>query len=79
MNAQEAVALATKVVATEQKMMADKAMTEIRREAEQGQRCVTLYPKRPDWLKTYLEGEGYTATIMRSGDQRDPTGLRVSW
>lgn len=79
MNAQEAAALATKVVTTEQKTMADKAMTEIRREAERGHTWVTLYPSRPDWLKTYLEGEGYTATIMHSGDQRDSTGLRVSW
>jgi len=73
-NAQEAAALATKVVTTEH-----KAMTEIWREAERRQRYVMLSRRRPNWFKAYLEGEGFTATVMHSGDQRDPTALRVSW
>ena len=79
MNAQEAAALATKVVTVEQQTAADAAMGQIRQAAQMGKRITTLYAKRPDWLKTYLEGEGYTVRKYVSGDQRDPVSLEVEW
>ena len=79
MNAQEAATLATKVVTAEQKTAADAAMAQIKQAAEQGKRITTLYSKRQDWLKTYLEGEGYTVRKYTSGDQRDPPSLEVEW
>jgi len=79
MNAQEARQLATQVVTVEQKTASEAAMGQITQAAERGKTSTTLYPKRPDWLKTYLEGQGYTVQKSNSGDQRDPVQLEVSW
>ncbi|GGR31354.1 hypothetical protein [Deinococcus ruber] len=79
MNAQEARKLATEVTTTEQKGAIDSALSKIKWEAEHGHFNVTLYPHLPEFVKTYLEGRGYTVKLSNSGNQLDGPTLEVSW
>jgi len=79
MNAKEARQLAEQVTTDRQALAVRTTLAKIQYEAQQGRHSILLFPELPDFIKPWLEGQGYTVKQTHSGNQLDGPMLEVSW